>query len=140
MEVPKEKCQEVISSCHDPPTAGHLGFMKTFARVAENYYCPRMRRDILSYVKHCTVCGAQKPLLSGRFGLMGSEKKVNFPWQILGVDLLGSFPRSSKGHTHLLVAVDWFSKYVLLFPLRKASATNVIRFIEDNVFLVFGVP
>jgi hypothetical protein len=71
---------------------------------------------------------------------MGSEKKVNFPWQILGVDLLGSFPRSSKGHSHLLVAVDWFSKYVPLFPLRKASATNVIRFIEDNVFLVFGVP
>jgi hypothetical protein len=49
--VPKEKCQEVISSCHDPPTAGHLGFMKTFARVAKNYYWPRMRTDILSYVK-----------------------------------------------------------------------------------------
>jgi hypothetical protein len=49
--VPKEKCQEVISSCHDPPTDGHLGFMKTFARVAKNYYWSRMRRDILSYVK-----------------------------------------------------------------------------------------
>jgi hypothetical protein len=53
---------------------------------------------------------------------------------------LGPFPRSSKGHTHLLLAVHWFSKYVLLFPLRKASATNVIRCIEDNFFLVFGVP
>jgi hypothetical protein len=51
--------------------------MKTFACVAENYYWPRMRRDILSYVKQCTVCGAQNPLLCGRFGLMGSEKKVN---------------------------------------------------------------
>jgi hypothetical protein len=55
---------------------------------------------LVGQVKKCTVCGAQKPLVSGRFGLMGSEKKINFPSQILGVDLLGPFPRSSKEYTH----------------------------------------
>jgi hypothetical protein len=41
---------------------------------------------------------------------------------------------------YVLVAVDWFSNHILPFPLWKANASNVIRCIEDNVFLVFGIP
>ena len=138
--VPKSQKFHIMRLCHDPPTSGHFGFFKTLAKIQENYYWPKMRRDVLRYVRSCHICASQKVSSTARMGLMGSEKKVNFPFQIIAVDLVGPLPRSSHGYTHLLVIGDWFSKYTLLCPLRKATAPNIVKFIENEVFLVYGVP
>lgn len=138
--VPKSQKVHIIRTFHDPPTSSHFGFFKTISKIQEMYYWPKMRRDVLHYIRSCKVCGAQKSSSKARMGLMGSEKKVNFPFQILAVDLVGPLPRSTHGYTHLLVVGDWFSKYTLLYPLRKATASNIITFIENEVFLVYGVP
>ncbi|KAJ8975115.1 hypothetical protein NQ317_000957 [Molorchus minor] len=83
---------------------------------------------------------SQKLANTARMGLMGSEKPVKYPFQIIAVDIMGPFPRSSKGNCYLLVVGDWFSKYTLLHPMRQATAQNVVKFIENHVFLAFGVP
>lgn len=138
--VPKYYRTQIIASCHDPPTSAHFGFYKTFHKVQDRYYWPKMRHDILKYVRSCKVCAAQKFSTDGPAGLMGSEKNVRFPFQILAVDIMGPFPRSKHGNCYLLVAADWFTKYTLLHPMRKATAENIVKFIENNVFLSFGVP
>lgn len=138
--VPKKHRKEVVGTLHDPPTSAHLGFYKTLARVSEYYYWPKMRSDILKYVRSCKMCGSQKVSSSGRFGLMGSEKEVRFPWQIIAADIMGPFPRSSRGNRYLLVVSDWLTKYTLLHPMKEATAHSVAKFVENDVFLVFGVP
>lgn len=138
--VPKSQRKEIIKSCHDPPLSSHFGFYKSLSRVQNLYYWPKMRRDILKYVRSCKVCGSQKMSNEARIGQMGAMKTVNFPWQVQAVDVMGPFPRSSNGFTHLLVVGDWFSKYTLLHPLRSATAGNIIKYMEKQVFLVYGVP
>lgn len=138
--VPVDKRQDVIKQCHDPPTSGHFGFYKTLARLQEEYYWPKMSKDVMKYVRQCYVCGSQKCSSEGRIGLMGKQKCAKCPFQILAVDIMGPFPRSSQGNSYLLVAVDWFTKYTLLCPLRKANAVKVVDFLEKQVFLVYGVP
>lgn len=138
--MPKSQRNEVIRSCHDTVTSAHFGFYKTLARVQDLYYWPHMRRDILKYVKRCKVCNSQKASNLPRIGHMGEEKAVQYPWQIISVDLMGPFPRSKKGNTHLLVVGDWMTKYTLLFPLKKATAENIVKYVESEVFLIFGVP
>lgn len=138
--VPKPQTYDIIRSCHDPSTSAHLGFYKTLSRIRELYYWPKMRHQVLRYVRSCKVCGAQKATNAARIGFMGKEKEAKFPWQIIAVDLVGPLPRSKKGFTWLLVVGDWFSKYTLVHPLRTATAKNISNFIENNVFLVYGVP
>lgn len=138
--VPRTQRQSIFESSHDAPTAAHLGFVKTLERIATVYYWPRMRRDIFRYVKNCKVCASQKSPNHQKFGLMGAEKKCRFPWQIIALDLIGPLPRSTSGNEYLLVVCDWFTKYPLLCPLRKATSTNICRFLENEVFLVYGVP
>lgn len=138
--VPKSQRKEVIKSLHDPPLSSHFGFYKTLGRVLELYYWPKMRRDILKYVRSCKTCASQKLSNTARIGHMGGEKKVEFPWQIIAVDLMGPLPRSPSGFTFLLVVADWYTKYTLLHPIRAATANNVVKFMENNVFLVFGIP
>lgn len=138
--VPKAQRVKILRSCHDEPMAAHLGYAKTLSRVALTYYWPKMRRDIYRYIRACKICGSQKAANVPRFGLMGAEKKVRFPWQVVAVDLMGPLPRSNSGFCYLLVVTDWFTKYTLLKPLRTASAQSIVRYIEDDVFLVYGVP
>lgn len=138
--VPDCQRSKIMSIYHDQPTSAHLGFFKTLARVQQFYYWPKMRRDILKYVRSCVVCNAQKMPNKSQMGLMGSEKKVKYPWQIISVDIMGPLPRSSKGNSYLLVVADWFTKYTLLLPMRKAIASTIVKFMENEVFLVYGVP
>ena len=54
----------------------------------------------------------------------------SWPFRGWGIDLIGQFfPSSSKGHKFVLVAVDYFTKWVEAIPLKVASSTNVIEFI-----------
>lgn len=71
---------------------------------------------------------------------MGREKKISFPFQCISLDLLGNYPRSAQGNQYVLVVCDWFTKFTLVQPLRQATAAAIVKFLENNVFLIFGVP
>lgn len=138
--VPKNQRKQILKFCHDEPIAAHLGYAKTLARVTISYYWPSMRRDIHRYVKSCAVCGAQKAPCIARAGFMGKQKNVSFPWQVISIDIVGPLPRSSKGFSFILVVTDVFTKFTLIHPMRKALASTIARFVENDVFLVYGVP
>jgi hypothetical protein len=138
--VPKDFRDEIYKECHDDVTAGHLGVMKTYLRAKQKYYWPRMRVDIARYVKSCLVCQKNKPDNRKPTGLMGRYRQANQPWSMISADLIGPLPRSTKGHRYILVVVDNFSKFCLLFPLRSATATAVARHLEEDVFMIYGIP
>lgn len=138
--VPKPQRRDVMKSCHEPPVCAHMGFYKTFSRIQEKYYWPKMRQDILKYVRSCSVCGSQKSPNTMSMGKMGKEKQAQYPFQFIALDLIGPMVKSKRGYTWLLVVADWFSKFTLLHPLRKATAKNIATYLEDEVFLMFGVP
>jgi hypothetical protein len=138
--VPRNQRTKILESCHDAPTSAHFGYYKTLSRLSINHFWPKMRRSVIRYVRNCKVCNEQKAPNTARAGLMGKEKKVQFPWQMISVDLIGPLPTSTKGYSYLLVIVDWFTKYVVLFPLRKATSSKVTECIENGIFLVYGVP
>ena len=56
------------------------------------------------------------------------------------MDLVGPLPKSKSGHQHILVVTDYFTKFVMVHPLRKATTKPIIKYLKDYVFYVFGVP
>jgi transposase InsO family protein len=138
--VPKKNRKAVFRECHNDPTAGHFGNLKTLARISDSYYWPKMRRDVARLVKHCNVCAAQKSPNTSRPGLMGDYKNISFPFQMISTDLCGPLPRSKGGNQFILVIVDWFTKYVLVKAIPKATSKAIVNFMENEVFLKFGVP
>ena len=110
-------------------------------RVQRECYWPKMSADVHRYVGRCKVCQQTKVERRRGCGLMVSRAEgIRQPWETICVDLVGPLPRSSRGYTQVLTIVDYFTKFVLLFPLRTASAKEVARLVEENVFLTFGVP
>lgn len=59
---------------------------------------------------------------------------------MLGVDLMGPFPRSSSGNLYLIVFVDYYTRWVEMFPLRKATAEAVSQILTKEILTRWGVP
>lgn len=139
--LPKEQRKEVIVKNHDPPTCGHLGISKTVARITEKYYWPKLKVDVAKYINNCAVCLRTKPEQKKPSGLMLSQTPtVSRPWQLVSADIVGPLPRSTSGNSYIFSVSDCFSKYVLLFPLRTATATKIVKILEDQIILVYGAP
>lgn len=138
--VPKDLRKQVMMDCHDEPTAGHQGVLKTYKRLQQSYYWPKMRKDVATYVSRCDVCQRVKYDQKLPAGTMGSRRGVNIPWGMIAADLIGPLPRSLKGFKYLLVITDTFTKYTVLQPLRAATARLVSHHLEENIFMVYGVP
>lgn len=56
------------------------------------------------------------------------------------IDFLGPYPRSKKGNTHIIIALDQLTKFVLVKALRKATTDTTLQFLQNQIFCVFGVP
>src|SRR5258708_29026115 len=60
------------------------------------------------------------------------------PFERWGNDLAGPFVQSTQGYVYILTAIDVFSKYMVLVPIRNKYATTVARAIYNHVFLKYG--
>jgi len=68
---------------------------------------------------------------------------ITKPWPFRGwaIDLIGQiYPPSSKGHKFILVASDYFAKWVEAIPLKKVTSANMIDFVKEHIVYRFGIP
>ncbi|KAL7886844.1 hypothetical protein AOLI_G00045650 [Acnodon oligacanthus] len=124
---------------HDHPTAGHLGVTKTLARLRLRFFWPKMASDVKMYVLSCSVCQLTKPSQRKPAGLMAPINPER-PWEYVGVDFVGPLPRTSCGNVHIIVFLDYFSKWVEINAVREATAQVAASKFLSEVFARHGAP
>lgn len=137
--VPKEFRGDLIRSIHEDIKSGHPGIFKTYWRLRARYYWPKMKADVARIVRRCITCLEYKPDYKAQGGYMGTRPVVSEPWEMISMDFVGPLP-SSNGFKYIFVVTDYFSKFILPFPLRSANARNMCKILEEQIFLVYGVP
>jgi transposase InsO family protein len=60
-------------------------------------------------------------------------------FDVWGIDFMGDF-KNSHGYEHIIVMVDYVSKWVEAMPCRKASMEESITMIKSVIFPRFGTP
>ncbi|XP_057838834.1 uncharacterized protein LOC131048779 [Cryptomeria japonica] len=66
---------------------------------------------------------------------------VEEPFKKWGLDFIGPLtPSSSAGHTHILTATDYFTKWVEAVPIRRTTSEIICEFLKENISVRFGVP
>ena len=130
---------DVVRKIHE---RAHLGPEKTLTAVKERYYWPFMSNEIKKICQSCITCQMSKASNQNSTPPMATQKKIaQYPWQFLAMDYVGPLPASGKNrNTCLLVVTDLFSKFVIVLPFRQATAESLVNFIENSLFLLFGVP
>lgn len=138
--VPRKLVSAVLRHFHDAPgSGGHFGGYKTFTKIRQRYYWPGMRQEVKLWCLSCDSCSRKKgPQHRTRAPLR--VYNVGVPWERVAVDLSGPFPKTARGNTHLLVAVDYFTRWPEALPVPSKHADVVARALVDNIFTRFGSP
>jgi transposase InsO family protein len=64
---------------------------------------------------------------------------ITWPFAVWGLDLVGPLQKAPGGFSHLLVAIDKFSKWIEVRPLTSIRSEHVVAFFT-NIIHRFGVP
>ena len=62
-----------------------------------------------------------------------------WPFVFWGLDMVGPLTKAPGGYTHLLVAVDKFTKWIEAWPIMLLKSMQATAFFQDIVYR-FGVP
>ncbi|KAH9328593.1 hypothetical protein KI387_000701, partial [Taxus chinensis] len=66
---------------------------------------------------------------------------IEEPFQQWGLDFIGVLnPNSSAGHTHVLTATDYFTKWVEAILVKQTSTAVICDFIKENILVRYGIP
>ncbi|CAB3232410.1 unnamed protein product [Arctia plantaginis] len=123
--VPKGARWQLCKMSHDD--MGHLGLQKTLDRIKRTYWLPKMNRFVKKYVGACIDCAYAKKSSNTREGLLHPIPSANVPFHTLHIDHVGPFVRSKRGHTHILVIVDSFTKFVFIKSATKGIEVDKER-------------
>jgi hypothetical protein len=135
--VPKAAKFQILRMAHDD--AGHFAFDKTYELISRQYWFPRMRRFIKKYIDNCLNCIYFKTPAGKPQGSLHPIPKIAVPFHTVHIDHVGPFVKSRQGNTEVLVAVDAFTKFVLLYPVKTTRAKHVVRALKD-LTKNFGAP
>jgi hypothetical protein len=63
---------------------------------------------------------------------------ITKPWSF---DLIGQiYPSSSIDDKFVLVAIDYFTKWVEAIPIKTVTSGNMIDFVKEHIVYRFGIP
>ena len=62
------------------------------------------------------------------------------PFARWGIDIVGPFPVAKGQKKFLLVAIDYFTKWVEAEPLLYIKEEQMIHFLWHNIVIRFGIP
>ena len=66
---------------------------------------------------------------------------IKSPFQQWGLDFIGPInPPSSQGYACILISINFLSKWVESKPMKKTNFEVVCEFLNENIFVRFGVP
>ena len=107
--------------------------------IRAGYFWPSMQQDTADFVKRCDSCQRY-----GNVQQVPVEKMttISSPWPFAqwGIDIMGPLPQGKRQVRFLLVAIDYFTKWVEAEALATITETKVQNFVWKNILCRFGIP
>jgi hypothetical protein len=131
--------QELLQEIHSG-ACGHHAAPRVLVGKAfrQGFYWPTAVADATRIVRTCQGCqfyAKQTHLLAQALQTI----PITWPFAVWGLNLVGPFQKAPGGYTHLLVAVDKFSKWIEVRPLNSIRSEQAVAFFT-NIIHRFGVP
>ena len=132
--------QYVLAELHEGICGNHPG-NRTLVHKAytQGYYWPIMKSDVVDYVRKCDRCQRQVPILRS---LPQDLRSISSSWPFAqwGIDIVGLLPTAPTKKKLLLVATDYFSKWIEAEAFASIKDKEATQFIWKNIVCRFGIP
>ncbi|XP_063942119.1 uncharacterized protein LOC135149915 [Daucus carota subsp. sativus] len=128
-----DEAREALREVHEGVCGQHLGGRALAHKVTRlGFYWPDMLKHAQDYVKRCDRCQRFAPIVRQPPEMLTSIN-TPIPFAMWGMDILGPFPLASAQRKFLLVAIDYFTKWIEAKPLAKITTKQVAQFVWENI-------
>nr|GEZ42643.1 reverse transcriptase domain-containing protein [Tanacetum cinerariifolium] len=125
-----QEAYDILKAFHEGPTGGYHGANFTAKKIFDaNFFWPTIYKDAHDLVKSCDSCQRQGKI-SQTDEMPQNIIQVYEIFNVWGIDFMGPFP-SSRRNRYILVAVDYFSKWVEAKALPTNDARVVVKFLKS---------
>ena len=130
---------DVLVSCHDDPTAGHLGQIKTYDKVRNRYYWHGMFKDVEHWCRTCIDCAMRKrPRNHHKAPLLPIP--VEGPFDRVAMDILGPLPTTHDGNRYVIVFSDYYTGWPEAYALPSVEAPRIAQLLVDEILARHSAP
>ncbi|VFQ89214.1 unnamed protein product [Cuscuta campestris] len=134
------EAKALMEEIHEGVCAAHQGPYSISRRaIIQGYFWPTMRKDCEEYVRKCPTC-QQFQNIPGRPATNYTPISSVIPFSRWGIDLVGALPKGAGQARWIVVAIDYFTKWVEAEPLAGITGRQMIDFVGTNTLCRFGVP
>ncbi|XP_021986466.1 uncharacterized protein LOC110882870 [Helianthus annuus] len=138
--VNPEDANYLIREVHEGICGIHVGPRMVVAKVMNvGYYWPGMHLDTVKALRKCSGCQRHVPKTMRPKNELVSITMA-WPFQQWGLDMVGPFPEAPDAVKFIIVATDYFTKWVEAKALASTTSTVVRRFIWEQIICRFGLP
>jgi hypothetical protein len=137
--VEPEEGREMLREIHQGECGHHASSRALVAKAFRHgFYWPMTLQDAEWLVKQCNGC---QRFSKHRHTPAAALKTIplTWPFAVWGLDMVGPFKTAPGGLTHLLVAVDKFTKWIEAKPIKKLDGSSTIKFFNE-IIIRYGVP
>ena len=135
--------QLIIQQHHNPPVHGHPGISCTTRLVERDYWWPRLRTDVMEYVKGCADCQRNKiNTRPTRAPLVPITPKPDAnPFEVIALDFITKLP-TSQGHDTILTVTnhDCTKASVFIPCTEEIMAEGTTMLYIQHIFSQFRLP
>ncbi|XP_069150342.1 uncharacterized protein [Solanum lycopersicum] len=132
---------KLIEQIHAGVCGTHMNGLTLAINILQSgYFWMNMENDCCKFVQKCHKCQVHGDLIRvppHELNVMSSP----WPFVAWGMDVIGSIePTASNGHKFILVAINYFTKWVEAVSYKSVTKKVVADFFRNNLICRFGVP
>ncbi|KAL0285395.1 UNVERIFIED_CONTAM: Gag-Pol polyprotein [Sesamum radiatum] len=136
----EERAEYVLREIHEGSCGNHSGGRSLAQKVTrQGYFLPTLVKDATEFAKKCESCQKYAALIHSPATSM-EPIRIACPFDQWGIDIVGPFPPAIAQNKFMIVAVEYFTKWVEVEAVAKISEKEVINFIWKNIICRFGIP
>jgi len=138
--VSGDECARIMSELHEGICGSHVGGRSLASKVIRaRFYWPTVRDDCVRYAQRCKQCQMHADWHKAP---PEELRSIYSPWPFhtWGIDILGPFPLAIRQMKYLIVAIEYFTKWIEVEPVAQITAHKVHHFVWKNIVCRFEVP
>nr|GEW56952.1 reverse transcriptase domain-containing protein [Tanacetum cinerariifolium] len=134
------QAEYVIREIHEGSCSMHARPRSMVAKAIRlGYYWPMMHRDACDMIRKCNDCQIHLPVTRNP---QQPLTPITAPWPFYkwGIDIAGPFPKGPGKVKFLIVAIDYFTKWIEAKAVATITGSQVKKFVWDNIVCRFIIP
>ncbi|PKI75907.1 hypothetical protein CRG98_003706 [Punica granatum] len=128
--VDGQEAQRLIQEVHGGSCGPHMnGLMLAKKIMRFGYFWSTMETDCVKHVRHCRLCQVYADKIKAPPNEL-HPMAAPWPFSMWGMDVIGPInPKASNGHLFILVAIDYFTKWIEAITLASVTVKAVAHII-----------